>query len=654
MNFSRLITILMTMLCFGIAPGSSSFTLYAAPESGASQPRQLIPTEAFARLPFIEHASLSPNGEYLAGLMAYQGEQMMVVVAVDPAKRQGVVRLSVPDNSELEGISWANDRYVLANLTAQLGYDEQKFYVARMVAIDRINGKAIPILSDMKGQNTANVIWNPADGRDEILVAAQTTIYTNVAGFWPSVYRVSLKSGRGRLVQLGREGVWDWGADSRGTIRLGFGFSDFNGTGRLLYRRFDGGNLNTVERADRLDFERLKVPLQFLEGSDRALVLDENDVGQTVVFERDMVTQTNIGTRYQFDDLDILGAVLTPDRSRILGLRTNDYNNPVRWLDEKLQLAQKTLDQATPNSRAEIVSFSQDRTRILALFKTPDSPGLLYFYDSRNGSLNRLAALNRAMDNRRLSKAKYIEYDARDGLEIQAVLTLPNDREARDLPLIVLPHGGPWAHDTLGYDYWSQFLANRGYAVLQPNFRGSTGYGDAFRRKGNGELGLAMQDDLTDGLNHLVAQGIADPTRVCIMGGSYGGYAAMWGIVKDPDQYRCAISIAGVAKLQEQVNDFGGRTSKAIWRRMTPDFGAVSPINFIEKIRVPLLLIHGRKDVTVEHEQSEMMHRAMRKANKEVEFVSLSKADHYFTRQPDRLQLLLSIEQFLAEHNPAY
>jgi dipeptidyl aminopeptidase/acylaminoacyl peptidase len=127
----------------------------------------------------------------------------------------------------------------------------------------------------------------------------------------------------------------------------------------------------------------------------------------------------------------------------------------------------------------------------------------------------------------------------------------------------------------------------------------------------------------------------------------------MWGIVKDPEQYRCAISIAGVAKLREQVNDFGGRTSKRIWRRMTPDFDAVSPVNFVEKIQAPLLLIHGRKDVTVEHEQSEIMDRAMRKAKKKVDFVSLKNADHYFTREPDRLELLQSIERFLAEHNPA-
>lgn len=653
MLITRLLISLIALIGVSIPPSTGQFALQAAQVSKASHPGERIPAEAFARLPFIEHASISPNGEFLAGLMAHKGEQMMVVVAVDPAMRKGVVRLAIPNNSELESISWANDRYVLANLTAQLGIDEYKFYVARMVAIDRLSGKAVPILPDLKGQNTANVIWIPPNGRDEILVAGQASIYGNVAGFWPSVYRVNLKSGRGRLVQLGREGVWDWGADHNGTIRIGFGFDDFKGTGNLLYRRFDGRNLNTVERAARVDFERLKVPLRFLPDSDMALALDENADGQTIVVERDMLTQTNVGTRYEYEGFDVLGAVLSRDRSRIMGLRTNDSKNPMRWLDDKLKLAQTTLDQATPNSRAEIVSFSRDRTRMLALFKTPDSPGLMYFYDSRKGTLNRLAALNRAMDNRRLAKAKYIDYDARDGLEIQAVLTLPKDREPKNLPLIVMPHGGPWAHDTLRYDYWSQFLADRGYAVIQPNFRGSTGYGNAFQRKGNGELGFAMQDDLTDGLNHLVREGIADPKRVCIVGGSYGGYAAMWGIVRDPEQYRCAISIAGVAKLREQVNDFGGRTSKRIWRRMTPDFDAVSPVNFVDKIQAPLLLIHGRKDVTVEHEQSEIMDRAMRKAKKKVDFVSLKNADHYFTREPDRLELLQSIERFLAEHNPA-
>jgi dipeptidyl aminopeptidase/acylaminoacyl peptidase len=170
-------------------------------------------------------------------------------------------------------------------------------------------------------------------------------------------------------------------------------------------------------------------------------------------------------------------------------------------------------------------------------------------------------------------------------------------------------------------------------------------------------MGFAMQDDITDGVKWAVNQGIADAKRVCIVGASYGGYAAMWGIAKDPDLYRCAISISGVAALRREVNDFGGKLRgnlyKMQWQEMTPDFNAVSPINAIAKIKTPLMLIHGKRDVTVDHVQSQKMFNAMTKADKSVEFVSLPLADHYFTREADRIKLLSSMEAFLAKHNPA-
>ncbi|MEL6874497.1 MAG: prolyl oligopeptidase family serine peptidase [Pseudomonadota bacterium] len=165
-----------------------------------------------------------------------------------------------------------------------------------------------------------------------------------------------------------------------------------------------------------------------------------------------------------------------------------------------------------------------------------------------------------------------------------------------------------------------------------------------------------MQDDITDGVKWAVDQGIANPNRVCIMGASYGGYAAMWGIAKDPDQYRCAVAISGVSALRREVNDFGGAIRENLyrkqWKRMTPDFKAVSPLYAIDRIRTPLLLIHGKKDVTVDHVQSSKMYSAMKKAGKTVDFLSLEKADHYFTREADRIALLQSIENFLLTHNP--
>ncbi|HWU03528.1 MAG TPA: alpha/beta fold hydrolase, partial [Novosphingobium sp.] len=273
------------------------------------------------------------------------------------------------------------------------------------------------------------------------------------------------------------------------------------------------------------------------------------------------------------------------------------------------------------------------------------------------GRLLRLAWSSEALRGWPLNPLRMIRYKARDGLDIEAVLTLPKGSQGKGLPVVVMPHGGPWAHDTADYDYWAQFLATRGYAVIQPNFRGSDGYGDDFMRKGEGQLGLAMQDDLNDALTWIAKEGIGDPKRACIVGASYGGYAAMWGIARDPDLWRCAIAIAGVASLRREVNDMGfenlyGRKVHEDWRKMTPDFAAVSPINAVARIKTPLLLIHGKMDVTVDHGQSVSMFNRMRAAGRKVEFVSLPKADHNFNRQADRQQLLDAMAGFLEVNNP--
>jgi dipeptidyl aminopeptidase/acylaminoacyl peptidase len=307
--------------------------------------------------------------------------------------------------------------------------------------------------------------------------------------------------------------------------------------------------------------------------------------------------------------------------------------------------------------RIWIESLNRDRTRMLVRAGSADMPGLLYFYDVNDGVLRKIAYINDRIGTKHLAPVKVVSYKARDGLAIEAILTLPEGREPKNLPFILMPHGGPWAQDTLSYDYWAQFLANRGYAVLQPNFRGSTGYGTAFLRKSDGQLGLSMQDDVTDGVNWAVAQGLADPQRPCIVGASYGGYAAMWGISKDPNLYRCAISIAGVSDVKQEIRGFYTSLYQnkytSDWKRLSANFDAVSPINATAAITAPLLLIHGKKDVTVDYASSTRMYDRMRSNHKTVELVTLPMADHYFSRQEDRATLLRAMETFLAKYNPA-
>jgi dipeptidyl aminopeptidase/acylaminoacyl peptidase len=577
----------------------------------------------------------------------------------DPAEKSLVI--GIPDGTETTFIRWINDDNVLVGLHGLLSVEAgERWYISRLIGINRLTGKVTKLLFDSGGQDAADVIWKPSDGSSKVLVAAQYTIYTNYPDlFWPSVYEVDVVTGKKKTVLKGREGVMYWDADAQGTIRTGYRYADSGRKFSLLYRgEGSSGTFRQIDRADTRKQEALLRPFLFLPGTDRGLVQHDDDKGRAGIYEVDLLTREDVRTVYAAPEgTEIEGIAMSADGLTMLGVYTSAADGGVHWFDTQLAELQAQFNKAVGTRRARIVSFNRDRSRMLVVVDRADTPGSLYFYSVQDGALRRVADMNSVIGSRYLSPVRSVRYKARDGLDIEAILTLPKGMEARNLPIVMMPHGGPWAQDTLNYDYWAQFVASRGYAVLQPNFRGSTGYGDEFKRKGEGQMGFAMQDDITDGLRWAVAQGIADPARACIVGASYGGYAAMWGLIKDPDQYRCAISIAGVASLRREVNDMGdsltGGLSKDAWQRMTPDFAAVSPINAVPRMKAPLLLIHGKKDVTVDHGQSSSMHSRMLAAGKQVEFLSLPEADHYFTRQEDRQALLAAIEVFLARHNPA-
>jgi dipeptidyl aminopeptidase/acylaminoacyl peptidase len=310
------------------------------------------------------------------------------------------------------------------------------------------------------------------------------------------------------------------------------------------------------------------------------------------------------------------------------------------------------------------VNWSDDRTRFVVFADSKTSPPVWYLFDKPRKELSLLGEAYPALKGVALGATRWITYKARDGLEIPAYLTLPPGAPERGAkaPLIVLPHGGPGARDGYGFDYLAQFLATRGYAVLQPQFRGSWGFGKAFEDAGRGEWGGKMQTDLLDGIAAVAASGDADPARVCIVGASYGGYAALAGVSLHPEAYRCAASIAGISDLglflveAKRIYGEDGAGMEA-WRTIlgdapTPKLTAASPARQAASIRVPVLLIHGDKDTVVPIEQSQIMAQAMKQAGKPVEFVTLADENHYLTKSATRTQTLQALEVFLAKNLP--
>jgi dipeptidyl aminopeptidase/acylaminoacyl peptidase len=625
-----------------------------APPPAVTRVTTKLPLEAFARLDFIEDDDLSPNGQYLAGIMGLDGQQNIAIIPLFD-KAEKIVRIGIPDKMELDWVRWVGDDNIIARVRAQDTLGDKPFYVTRLLGINRATGKITRLMWDVGGQHASDVLWVSRDNSAEILLAAQQSVYLE-HNFWPKVYRVNVANGRFSQVLDGQEEVQGWSADGDGTVRLGQSHDDDHNKDRLIYRRTKNVAFRTVDHANLTARESLVDPFMFLPEGDHALSLGGTDDGRNAIYEYDLTSLQKVKTIFSPDKGRISGAIVSADQTSLLGVRLG-LGGGVHWFDPKLAQVQADFDKAVPNAKVNISSLSADRSTMLVRINDADMPGSLYYYNTAGGVLQRIAVINSSIGGQHLAEVKMVHYAARDGLDIEAKLTLPTGRAPKNLPIIMLPHGGPWAHDGPWYDYLSQFLANRGYLVVQPNFRGSNGYGQDFERKGEGQLGLAMQDDISDGLIWAVKQGYADRKRACIFGWSYGGYAAMWGLVKDPDQYRCGISMAGISSLRKDQRTFDNSTNeyeaKDAWKRMTTDFDAVSPINFVDKIKAPLLLLHGKKDVRVDASQSEKMNAKMLAAGKTVQLVLMPLADHNAGRQADRVTLLTSIETFLNKYNPA-
>jgi dipeptidyl aminopeptidase/acylaminoacyl peptidase len=314
---------------------------------------------------------------------------------------------------------------------------------------------------------------------------------------------------------------------------------------------------------------------------------------------------------------------------------------------------------AFPGLNVRLIDWSDSFERLLVRTNGVGDPGTWWLVDIKTGKATDLGS-SYPIKSSEVGPMRMFRYKAADGLDMAGVLTLPPGKDAKKLPVVVLPHGGPWARDYPEFDWMAQAFASRGYAVFQPNFRGSTGYGAAFEKAGDGEWGRKMQTDISDGLAELVRQGIVDGDRACIMGASYGGYAALAGVTLQQGLYRCAVSVAGLSDLERfystEMRETNRDRTKRPWLNLAigtgRDLRSVSPIRFVDRVTAPILLIHGTNDIVVLPEQSSNMANALRAAGKEAELMTLEKADHWLLKGEARLAMLEAAYKFIERHNP--
>ena len=612
------------------------------------------PVTDFAKLPFMEGPELSPDGTRIAAKLAVNGIQTLAIIRLFNPDHLPPVFVGLGEN-ELVSWTWVNDDWLAIRIGTAIKEMGDDFYVTRIAGISA-DGKKMNPIGFKEGGQSADLIWTARDGTPRVLMSRQKSIYLD-QGFWPGVEEVDVSTGRIRNVIPGQVNVFNWFADASGAVRMGIGYNDGTRMARLLYRPDGKGNFRIVDRADRRRDERLTVPFLFVGDKTKSMTISAPD-GFDALHEIDLQT-LSVGKRvFGVDGYDLGGVTMTPDGSGIAGVSYTSDRDHIHWMDPALAEIQALLDKAVGNRAASIISLSRDQKKMLVQVGDASQPGSIYYYDAAaGGTMHLFSYVNVAIKSAPLGPVSTYRYKARDGLSIEAVLTLPRGRDPKNLPLILMPHGGPEARDTASYDWWAQFLADRGYAVVQPNYRGSTGYGGKFLDAGDGEWGLKMQDDLNDAVADLAAKGTIDPKRVCIVGASYGGYAAMRAAQRDGAKFRCAVSYAGVSDLNGMTR-YDGRFLNANaardgWRKSAPDLKAVSPLNHPEDFSTPILIMHGKKDLRVPVSQSRRMVDRLKAAGKPVEYIEQPKGDHHFTREADRIQFLEAVDAFLAKHNPA-
>lgn len=610
-----------------------------------------LTSEALAQASFLINPSLSPDGSKLLARMSVDGKASLGVAELGG---QGLELVPIPEGEDVRSYRWGGNNRIIFAVGARIPwYDRGDRYVTRAFVYDLHTHKAMGIGPKVQGITGDDILWIDPDGK-ELLLASQLDQFS-----YPSIFRVDLSNGKARLEQGPRDNVWNWYADGSGTVRYGVGYREHSVS--ALYRAADGGmkSLAAVPYTD----ASLLDGLYLVPGSDKGYALSPKATGRYAAYQYDFArralgdlvfeSKTNDVSSLQIDATDhqLMGADYTEDRAR------------TAWLDPRMKAIQAKLDATFRARTVSIVSVSHDRARLVVLVWGPTDPGTYYLFSPATGDVNRLGKVAPQVDPAGLSDTKYVHYTARDGLDIPAYLTLPVGRDPKALPLVIMPHGGPYGvRDELGYNNEVQFLANRGYAVLQPNFRGSDGYGGSFYKKGEGQWGRAMQDDIDDGMDWLVKQGIADPKRVCIVGGSYGGYVALWGATRNPERYRCAVSFAGVSDLKAQLDYqsdfFTGTRWRKDWQNTVKgsgdfDTSSVSPLAHIDKLKVPIMLVHGDKDSTVPLKQTTLYDKALTAAGKPHETHIYPGEGHGFSKSADEKDYMDRLEAFLAKYNPA-
>jgi len=627
--------------------------LGAAPAEAAS-------LNAYGELPSLEHFAVSPNGKNLAYATFVNGKRTVLINSIDAGTVVGGFEI----DQKLRDISWADDDHVLVTVSVTrtvVGATGARAERWMTQSYSLASKSAVVLLAH--GDNQMNIV---ADLPEPRMMEGHSVAY--VEGFTfinhssvEALFVEDLQSGRlNHIVEIGSPKYWtDWIIDETGAIVARTTYDDESGRW-VLQVKHGAGYTDAFET--RAPIDRPWVLGVTPDGKSVIIVVSGDD---GISLKQFSLADNSPQAAPSLPEEDI-SAIEDPATHRLIGVVADGISTQYKFFDPADQSAWNGLIRAFPNENVELVSWSQDRKVVVVRVDGKHDGASYFLVDLNTHKASFLGAVYAGIDVPDLAEKTLISYTAGDGTKIPAFLTLPNGRAPKSLPLIVVPHGGPAAHDDARFDWLSQSLAAQGYAVLQPEFRGSDGMGWAFLSQGFGQWGRKMQTDLSDGVRYLASQGTIDPKRVCIVGASYGGYAALAGATLDRGVYRCAVSDSGVSDphdfLQWRRDRIRDSDSSILryWTRFMgaedmndPGLAEISPLHHAADATIPILLIHGKDDTVVPIDQSEEMETALKAAGKPVTLVKLEREDHWLSTSETRLQMLQATVAFLQANNPA-
>lgn len=622
--------------------------------------------EDFAARARIEGASISPDGHYIAAISTDRdGRGAAVVIDRSSAQAASKVVLTEPPHFRLTWCRWATDTRLLCGYMAMAKPNGYVYALTRLVAVDA-DGRNTKVLiqnsQSAQGQFQDRIInWNPGPP-DSVLIEADeglsdqqlmsgARVYGNIGTHAaPAVFVLNVVTGNLAMRQAAREPIRRWVADSQGQVRLGWSLS---GSTESYYARLDGDtDWRRLAKFEAFTRDNHFDPIAISKEDPNKAYAYAQYEGHKALWLIDLTDKQEPTLVFSHPLVDTGSPILARD-NRLLGVHYETEHPMMYYTDEPTRNVNTSAQQLAPGEFSSIVGSTRDETTFVIRSYSDISPPSYRILDMQTHHAMLLGDAYPGRDTSTLAAMRSISYPARDGTPIPAYLSTPVGVPATHLPLIVMPHGGPIARDTWSYFFLREFLVSRGYAVLQMNFRGSSGYGDDWFFAAHQDWGGLTYDDVLDGARWAIAQGIADPKRVGVVGWSFGGYIALLGAQRNADVFRCAVDIAGVSDLNMLIDEGHNFIN---YKTRTTQIGTDkaklklnSPLQHVGDFNVPLLMLHGDMDAQVPFEQSEDLDRALTRANKTHQFIRIPDGDHQFSDVKDRVTLLKAIEEFLGK-----